>query len=260
MDVSPAELSCHLQVGVMNQEKLRKLRAYYHSLLGLQHIIDDAAKEHPNMEGTPVRVLADEIARLRADFPSLVPEFRQGDYYSHQSGGSLYFKVAGIRSYLAVTLASLKIAIEEPESTPVTETREFSFVADAELRKVVERDYAETQRAYIAKCWKSVIILSGGAIEAILVDRLLQDVARARSASKAPKGPDITRWDLADVINVCVELGLVSPGAERLSHSVRQYRNLVHPGNEVRNRLTFDAEEARIALEVLHIIHRDLSN
>ena len=243
----------------MTQEKLKKLRAYYHSLLGLQRIIEDAAKEHANMEGTPLRVLTEEVGRLQVDFPGLVQEFRAQDYYSHSSAGDDYFRVAGVRSYLAITLATLKIAVEETESTPVTETRDFSFVADPELRKVVERDYAEVQRAYIAKCWKSVIILSGGAIEAVLVDRLLQDTGSARSASKAPKESDIRKWDFADTINVCVELGLVSPSAERLSHSVRQYRNLVHPGNEIRNKLTFDAEEARIALEVLHIIHRDLS-
>lgn len=34
---------------------------------------------------------------------------------------------------------------------------------------------------------------------------------------------------------------------------------LVHPGNEVRTSLKFGKEEARIALTVLEMIHRDLS-
>jgi hypothetical protein len=92
-----------------------------------------------------------------------------------------------------------------------------------------------------------------------LTDVLLQDPSLARRASKAPKDPDITRWDLSHLIEVCVELKLVSSGIEKLSHSVRAYRNLVHPGNEIRNKLMFDEEEARIALEVLHMVHRDLS-
>ena len=107
---------------------------------------------------------------------------------------------------------------------------------------------------------KSVIILSGGAIEAILTDIALQNATQAKAATSAPKESDVTRWDLADLINVAVELKLVSAGVEKLSHSVRAYRNLIHPGNEIRNKLTFDAEEAKIALEVLHIVHRDLSN
>jgi len=78
-------------------------------------------------------------------------------------------------------------------------------------------------------------------------------------ATKAPKNPDISRWDLADLINVAVELKLVSAGVEKLSHPIREFRNLIHPGNEVRNSLQFGAEEAKIALEVLHIVHRGLS-
>src|SRR6266446_961512 len=146
------------------------------------------------------------------------------------------------------------------ESTPVTQTKEFTFVNSPELRKILERDYIEIQRAFIAQCWKSVIILSGGAIEAILMDFLLQNPSTAQASVKAPKGkPDISRWDFADLINVSVDLGLASNGVEKLSHSVRDYRNLIHPGNEIRNKLTFNAEEAKIALEVLHIVHRDCS-
>lgn len=106
---------------------------------------------------------------------------------------------------------------------------------------------------------KSVIILAGGAIEAILLDLVQADEAPAKGSGKAPKEPNVTKWDLKDLISVCVDLKLVTAGVERLSSPVREYRNLVHPGNELRTKLTFSAEEARIALEVLNIVHRDLS-
>ena len=57
--------------------------------------------------------------------------------------------------------------IEEEKDSPVTQKREFGFIKDLELRKVLKRDYLEIQTAYVARCWKSVIMLSGGAIEAI---------------------------------------------------------------------------------------------
>jgi hypothetical protein len=164
---------------------------------------------------------------------------------------------------LAAAVSRLKTALEAPESRPVTETREFTCVSDAALRRILERDYQEIQRAYIATCWKSVIILAGGAIEATLADLLLRHQERAVKATKAPSRPDVRadprQWDFTTLIDVAVELELVSVGVEKLSHAVRGYRNLVHPGNEIRTKLTFGAEEARIAIEVLNMVHRDLS-
>lgn len=241
----------------MTEEQLRELRAYYHSLRGQDRVFESA--KHPSIEHSPVLVLTEEIARLEKAFPGLVPPFKPDEHVSHRGDRGPYYVVAGILSYLAVVLGKLQVAVETGESTPVTQTRQFDFIKEAALRTILERDYREIQKAFIAECWKSVIIMSGGAIEAMLTDLLLQDSSRAKSAKKAPKDPDITRWDLAQLIDVAVELGLVNKGVDTLSHSVREYRNLVHPGNEIRQKLSIEAEEAKIALEVLHMVHRDLS-
>ena len=56
-----------------------------------------------------------------------------------------------------------------------------------------------------------------------------------------------------------IELQFIGRGAEKLSHSVRQYRNLIHLIRERKDGLMIDAHEARIAIGVLHMIDRDLS-
>src|SRR5688572_19589664 len=98
-----------------------------------------------------------------------------------------------------MAISRLKVDVYDQENSPVTETRDFSFVQDSNLRKLLERDYVEIQRAYIAQCWKSVIILSGSAIEVILLDCLKSDPQRAASASKAPNKADLSRWDLNEL-------------------------------------------------------------
>ena len=65
------------------------------------------------------------------------------------------------------------MGIEETADTPVTQRKQFGFVSSNKLREIIERDYAEAQRAFIGECWKSVIVLSGGMIEAILSDLLM---------------------------------------------------------------------------------------
>ena len=241
----------------MTAEQIKKLRQYYHSLRGQQVVFDEIKG---NTDHHPVRILDAEIKRLLTDFPEVVPPFNSQDVFSHtHDNRTYYYDAGGIRAYLASALGRLQIAIEEPLSTPVTEQRTFTFIRDRAIRVIVERDYGEAQRAYISECWKSVIVLCGGMIEAVLADLLIQNEKLAKSLPGAPKNGDITRWDLVDLIKIAVALKLVSAGVEKLSHSIREYRNLVHPGNEVRNNLRFDAEEARIALEVLNIVHRDLS-
>jgi hypothetical protein len=243
----------------MTEQQLKRLRTFYRTVLGIKEVFVEAAARHVNVEETPVNWLASEMSRLEAEFPGLVPQFDPKQFFSHHADYDFY-KVAGIRSYLASVISILSTEVDSAEATPVIEAREFAFVSEPGLRSILERDYPEIQRAFVAKCWKSVLILSGGAIEAILADLLLKNRAAASASPKAPKKPDITRWDLSELIDVSVDLGLVTGGIEKLSHSVREYRNLVHPGNELRSKLKFDAEEARIALEVLHIVHRDLSS
>jgi hypothetical protein len=108
-------------------------------------------------------------------------------------------------AYIARALPRLEVALEEAESLPV-EKLEFIFIRDENLRRIVERDFQEIQRAYLVKCWKSVIILAGGAMEAILLDLLLGREDKAKSAKKAPRKNDIRSWDLSELIAVAVEL------------------------------------------------------
>lgn len=240
----------------MSDER-KKLRAYLYSLLGIKKVFDEY--ERHNIHSDSVDVLEREVTAINKDFPALVPEFIKNDYLSHSENSGTYYQVNGIRSYLPTVISRIQAEIESDEGLPITQRRDFSFISDPDLQTIIERDYSEIQRAFVAKCWKSVIILSGGAIEATLTDVLLVNETLAKSASKAPRKPDIRNWDLADLINVSLELKFVQSGVDKLSHSVREYRNLVHPGNELRRHLTFDEEEAKIALEVFHMIHRDLS-
>jgi hypothetical protein len=238
-------------------KNISKLRQYYHSILGQQKTFAEITQH--NIDHYPINVLKQEIDALLADFPNSVPPFNPQDFFSHShDGGRSYYNCSGLRSYISSVLGRLKIAIDEPQTTPITEKRVFHFVNDSNLKSIIERDFSEIQRAYISKCLKSLIILSGGTIEAILTDLLLQNPVQAFSSSAAPNQKDITRWNLSDLINVCVDLDLISHGVEKLSHPIREYRNLVHPGRELREKLIFVAEEARIALEVLNIVYRDL--
>lgn len=144
-----------------------------------------------------------------------------------------------------------------PERTTAAEAADFSFVRDGKLKGIVERDYDELQRVKAASAIKSRLILAGGLIEALLLDALQGDEPKARVAKKAEDKP-LDEWNLSSLIDVAVELGFISAGAQKFGHSVREFRNLVHPGREIRFNLRVAVEEADIAEKVLGIVIRDL--
>jgi len=240
-------------------EKREKLKGYYDSLLGQREIFSDLIRQKQAVVSTPAfNGFAGEVQRATADFPELIPPLDVNAF--GKSNTHRFYELVPILTYLSACIGRLKAALEETQNTSVTERLEFIFVKDPGLREIIERDYVEIQRAYISECWKSVVIVAGGSIEAILLDRLLQDPTSAQAAKNAPSGKsDLSRWDLVELIKVAVELELVEPSAEILANAVRQYRNLVHPGNELRNKLQVGNLEANSALTALRIVHRDLS-
>lgn len=134
---------------------------------------------------------------------------------------------------------------------------DFAFVADESLRQIIQRDYVELERVTNANALKSRIILAGGLIEAVLLDALLQNETNARASKDASK-EQLEKRDLADLIKAASELKLLTPDAHKYTEFTRAYRNLVHPGLELRSGQTVRPEIAAIAEQVLKIVIADI--
>jgi hypothetical protein len=149
-------------------------------------------------------------------------------------------------------------------------TRDFSFVSDPDVRKIVERDYRELDlRTFPDESWKSTVILAGSILEAVLYDLLTKDPTAISSAMASPHAPkkkggvtkDITQhtyedqWSLNDLINVACDLRMLPHKDERAIHLVlREYRNFVHPRLEVKTGITISEGHATAAKGMLDVI------
>jgi len=245
------------------EEQIKKLRSSFHSFRQQREFFKERLEgKFELLPQATFRSLTREVHKLNSWFPGLIVEFDERARGTTQvlEDGAVLYRLDVVIPYLSQAIARLEVELEEGTAPPVIEAREFAFVTNSEIRRIVERDYREIQRAFISQCWKAVVILAGGLIEAILLDALSKRQNQAIAAKAAPKGSkDFVRWNLSELIEVVIELGIVSESVAKVSHAVREYRNLVHPGNEFRNRLSVAKEEARIAIEVLHILHRDLT-
>ncbi len=104
----------------------------------------------------------------------------------------------------------------------------FDFITEKDLRLSLEGDYAEMQRCVEATAWKSVQVLAGSIVEALLVDYLVATPNAARAQSNA------LRMELADAIKICRAEKVLSERSADLCSVIRSYRNLIHPGRMLR--------------------------
>lgn len=101
----------------------------------------------------------------------------------------------------------------------------FAFMRDPRLRRIAERDYAEL-RAILqsARATKAVCVLAGAVCEALLLDRLLPEGDEA----------ELLRETIGGLLKRTREADLLPAKLRGIAGSIRDFRNLAHPGDELR--------------------------
>ena len=130
-------------------------------------------------------------------------------------------------------------------------TANFEFIRDERFRLGLECDYAEMNAAMAAQAWKAVHVLAGSVVEAVLIDYLVEAAATCPPALTAK---DPLKLELAEAIDLCRTAGVLSERAAALSHVIRTYRNLIHPGRVARLSESADERSATVAVALTEIV------
>lgn len=232
----------------------RDLRLALHQLRALQRQIRDHPRGGIRAEfGQRVRQVVQPVA-------DALPEFDDRALGLYRPGTHDYYDRDLLAAYVGLCIATLELALEGMEEvSPVTSAPDLSFIASEELRAMVWQDYEEILKCHATRSWKGAILLTGSCLEGILLDLVLGDRESACSSASAPRD-DPDRWNLADLVSVCEELGKINAGQVSLSGAVREYRNLIHPGRALRVGIPYGEEEAVIGLKTLNALVRDLGS
>lgn len=124
----------------------------------------------------------------------------------------------------------------------------FEFINDDNLRKILNRDYSELEILFANKASKSILVMVGSLIEAVLVDYFLNDLPDNYDDDK------ILQLSLSQLLDLAREKKLISQRTKELSTVIRNYRNLIHPGREIRKNESFDFETSNVAYSLLKIV------
>ncbi|MBB2197867.1 MAG: hypothetical protein ABF479_07100 [Gluconacetobacter sp.] len=121
---------------------------------------------------------------------------------------------------------------------------------------IIESRLNEARVAMAAGAYLSTIFLCGSVLEAVLLGAAQKEPARFNRASASPKAADgsvrrFHEWSLTQFIDVACEVGLLKPDVKKFSHGLRDFRNYIHPYEQMASGFTPDEHTAKVCFQVL---------
>jgi len=127
---------------------------------------------------------------------------------------------------------------------------------DSTILSVLKIRADEIKKCLSVKACLSAIFLCGSSLEGILLGlatKYPQDFNQAKSSpkDKYDKVLPLYNWSLASFIDVAYELDFIKDDVKKFSHGLRDFRNYIHPYQQVSSRFDPDENTAKICWQVL---------
>ncbi len=127
---------------------------------------------------------------------------------------------------------------------------------DSIVSEVLKIRFGEIKNCFAAKAHLSVIFLSGSSLEGILLGIALKSPKEFNQAKSAPKDKEgkvkqFPDWTLSQLIDVSFEIGLIKDDVKKFSHALRDFRNYIHPYQQVSSGFNPNHYTAKICFQVL---------
>lgn len=127
---------------------------------------------------------------------------------------------------------------------------------EAQSVPIIESRLVEARTAIKAGAHLSVIFLCGSVLEAVLLGSAQKEPARFNQASCCPRNKDgsvkrFYEWNLAQLIDVACEVDILKPDVKKFSHGLRDFRNYIHPYEQMVSGFSPDQHTAKVCFQVL---------
>jgi hypothetical protein len=139
--------------------------------------------------------------------------------------------------FSSVSLSSAKV---EPSVLPILESR-----------------LAEATRCLQAGAPLAVIFMCGSILEGLLLGLACTEPQKFNAAPNSPKDRTTQKvrsfhdWRLAELIDVACEVGYLKLDVKKFSHALRDFRNYIHPHQQMSSGFSPDKHTAEICMQVL---------
>lgn len=131
--------------------------------------------------------------------------------------------------------------------------------------EILQNRWTEAQRCVDAEAFLSAIIIMGSMLEGLLLGVCQKYPAEANKCVCAPKDnktgkvKNFANWKLAEMIDVAHHVDWLGLDVKKFSHALREFRNLIHPYEQMATRTNPDTDTCRISWLVVQAAVNDLA-
>jgi hypothetical protein len=134
---------------------------------------------------------------------------------------------------------------------------------DPTLSPFIEGRWIEVVKCVDCGANLAAIILMGSILEGVLLSTIQSNPREASQARSAPKDKNgmvknFGDWYLSNLIDVAHECGWLQLDVKKFSHTLREYRNLVHPWEQRMRKEVPDEDTCKICWQVVGAAINDL--
>lgn len=157
--------------------------------------------------------------------------------------------------------------IEFDEITPAPNEDEFlkkefeevsleNIGLDGTITEVLKLRVGEIEKCLSNDAPLSVIFLAGSTLEGVLLGVALKYPKEFNQSKSSPKDKEgkvkqYPDWTLSNFIDVAYEAGFLAEDVKKYSHTLRDFRNYIHPYQQMSSRFNPDKHTAKISWQVL---------
>lgn len=126
-----------------------------------------------------------------------------------------------------------------------------------EIDEILKDRWNEAQRCGTVGAYLSAIIIMGSILEGLLLGIFQQNPAEVNKCASAPKDQNTNKvkkfsdWKLTEMIDVALQIGWFNPDVQKVSHALRDFRNLIHPYHQMNTGIYPDADTYQISWSVV---------
>lgn len=136
---------------------------------------------------------------------------------------------------------------------------------DTLVLDVLNQRLIEIEKSIKTGASLSVIIMCGSVLEGLLLGVALKNKKEFNQSPSSPRDKETGKvlqfqnWTLNNLIDVAHNIGFLGLDVKKFSHSLRDFRNYIHPYQQMSSQFNPDIDTAKISWQVLKATINDLS-